>query len=177
MTPLWRLRSHKYAQAVQRKAPHRALGRAVASILFLESLIAGLAIAQNESPTAFVPENFSWRSLPDNPALQSAWVLSDGQEARAYILRVKLAAGGRIRPHTHPDERNSTVLQGVLFIGFGETFEESKVVAIPTGAVCVIPANVPHYVWAKDGDVVYQEAGLGITGTKFLDTGSPKILE
>jgi quercetin dioxygenase-like cupin family protein len=160
------------AGAVQPKGPHRALGRALASILFLESLIVGLSIAENEAPTALVPENFSWRSLPDNPALHSAWVLGDGQEARPYILRVKLAAGGRIRPHTHPDERNSTVLQGVLFIGFGSTFDESKVIAIPAGAVCVIPANVPHYVWAKDGDIVYQEAGMGVTATIFIDAAA-----
>jgi hypothetical protein len=69
------------------------------------------------------------------------------------------------------------VLQGVLYVGFGRTFDESKLVAIPTGAVCVIPADLPHYVAAKEGDVIYQEAGVGITGTMFLDTGSPKILE
>ena len=92
-----------------------------------------------------------------------------------YCVRVKLAAGGRIPPHTHPDGRNSTVLQGVLYVGFGRTFDESKVVAIPTGAICVIPADVPHHVWAKDGDVVYQEAGVGITRTIFIDeAASPR---
>jgi hypothetical protein len=68
------------AGAVLRKGPHRALGRALASILFLESLIAGLALAENEAPTALVPENFSWRSLPDNPALQSTWVLGNARK-------------------------------------------------------------------------------------------------
>jgi hypothetical protein len=110
-------------------------------ILFVERLIPGLAIAQSETPIALVPEHFSWRCLPDNPALESAWVLGDGKESRPYILRVKLAAGGRISPHTHPDERNSTVLQGVLYVGFGRTFDESKVIAIPAGAVCVIPCR------------------------------------
>ena len=146
-------------------------------ILFLDYLIPSLALAQSEGPIALVPENFSWRSPPDNPALRSAWVLGNGEGSGPYILRVRLAAGGRIGPHTHPDGRNSTVLQGVLYVGFGRTFDESKLVAIPAGAVCVIPADVPHYVAAKDGDVTYQEAGVGITGTMFLDTGSPKILE
>ena len=112
---------------------------------------------------------------PGNPALESAWVLGDGNKPGPYLLRVKLAAGGRIRPHTHPDERNSTDLQGVVYIGFGSTFDESKLVAIPTGAVCVIPAALPHYVWARDGDVIYQEAGAGMTGTTFIDTGLPTI--
>jgi hypothetical protein len=29
--------------------------------------------------------------------------------------------------------------------------------------VYVAPQGVPHYVYAKDGDVVYQEAGVGPT--------------
>ena len=173
MAPFGRLRALRYGQAVHRKVPHGAACRAVAIILFFESLIAGLAIAESEAPIALVPENLSWRSPPDNPAL-TAWVLGSGEDFGPYILRVHLAAGGRIRPHIHPDGRNSTVLQGVLYVGFGRTFDESKLVAIPRGAVCVIPANVPHYVAAKDRDVIYQEAGVGVTGTMFLSEASPR---
>jgi hypothetical protein len=55
-------------------------------------------------------------------------------------------------------------------VGFGEACDESKVVAISAGAVCVIPANIPHYVWAKDGGAIYQEVGVGVTGTTFIDS-------
>ena len=44
-------------------------------------------------------------------------------------------------------------------------FDESKVVAIPAGGVYVAPANVAHYVWARDGEAIYQEAGVGPTAT------------
>ncbi|MBP7149731.1 MAG: cupin domain-containing protein, partial [Acidobacteria bacterium] len=66
-----------------------------------------------------------------------------------------------------PDERNTTVISGTVYVGFGESFDETKIVAVPAGAVYVAPAGVPHYLWAKDGDVVYQEAGVGPTGTSF----------
>jgi hypothetical protein len=46
--------------------------------------------------------------------------------------------------------------------------------AIPPGAVCVIPANVPHYVEAKEGDVIYYEAGVDVTEKTFLNHGSPE---
>jgi len=112
------------------------------------------------------------------PARQSCFSVGVGarqwREIRTIYLRVHLAAGGRIRPHTHPDERNSTVLKGVLYVGFGRIFDESKLVAIPSGAVCVIPANVPRFVAAKDRDVIYQEAGVGVTGTMFLSEASPR---
>lgn len=123
------------------------------------------SIAQVEIPAPVMPASLLWFSPPNNPSLQGTWVHGAEQNTGLYILRVKLAASGRIPPHTHPDERNSTVLSGTLYVGFGETFEESKLVAIPAGGLYVAPANVPHYIWAKDGAVMYQEAGVGPTAT------------
>jgi quercetin dioxygenase-like cupin family protein len=145
-----------------------AIMRLVAVIFSVCSLFPHLAAAQGIAPAPLLPDSFRWLSPPDNAALKSAWILGNEQKPGPYILRVKLAAGGRIPPHTHPDERNSTALSGTIYVGFGETFDESKVVAIPAGAVYVIPANVPHYVWAKDGDAIYQESGVGPTGTSFI---------
>ena len=58
------------------------------------------------------------------------------------------------------------MLSGTLYVGFGETPDDARMTAVPTGAVYVAPANVPHHLWAKDGEVVYQEAGFGPTGTR-----------
>jgi quercetin dioxygenase-like cupin family protein len=86
---------------------------------------------------------------------------------------VKRTPEGRIPPHDHPDERPTTVLSGTLYVGFGETFDETKVVVIPSGAVYVAPAEVPHYIWAKEGEVWCQEMGMGPTGTVFIPAESP----
>lgn len=117
------------------------------------------------SPTPLLPDTLQWFSPPINPAIRAAWVIGAEAKPGIYALRVQLAKGGRIPPHTHPDERHSTVLSGTLYVGFGEVFDESRLVAVPTGAVYVAPANQPHYLLAKDGDVVYQEAGIGPTAT------------
>lgn len=118
-----------------------------------------------ETPAPVLPDTMPWVSPPTIPGLQAAWLLGAERHAGPYILRVKLAAGARIPPHIHPDTRNSTVLEGTIYVGFGETFDTTTVVAVPAGAVYVAPANVPHYVWARDGAAVYQEAGVGPTGT------------
>lgn len=112
-----------------------------------------------------LPQDLVWFSPPGNASLQGAWVLGAEDKPGPYLLRVKLAPGARIAPHTHPDERNSTVLSGTLYVGFGAVFDETKVVAIPAGGVYVAPANVPHYVWATDAEAIYQEAGVGPTAT------------
>lgn len=139
--------------------------RTIAAMLVAGCVFAGLATADELKPRVVLPQALTWFSPPNIPSLQGAWALGEEKKAGPYILRVKLAAGGRTPPHTHPDERNNTVLSGTLYVGFGKTFDEKNAVAVPAGGIYVIPPNVAHYVWAKDGDVVYQEAGIAPTGT------------
>lgn len=126
---------------------------------------AALAVAGELVPWPLLPQSFKWAHPLGLDALQAAWVVGEEKASSPYLLRVRIAPGGRIPPHTHPDERNTTVLSGTVYVGFGETFDESKVVAVPAGAVYTAPANVPHYVWAKEGPVEYQESGVGPTAT------------
>lgn len=132
------------------------------------------ALAAPPAPVPILPEQLNWVSPPALPILRSAWLIGNESQPGLYLLRVKLADGGRIPPHTHPDDRVTTVLSGTLFVGFGATVEESRGVAIPTGAAYLAPAGVAHFVWAKAGDVEYQEMGQGPTGAVFLHPESPR---
>lgn len=127
--------------------------------------LATAAFAQASAPEPILPDSFKWFSPPDNPLLRGAWVLGTEKEPATYAFRVMIAKGGKIAPHTHPDTRYSTVLHGTLYVGFGDTVDASTMVAIPEGGLYVAPADVSHYLWAKDGDVVYQEGGVGPTAT------------
>jgi quercetin dioxygenase-like cupin family protein len=140
----------------------------IAVLLLAGSVFSTVAVAQSNAPVPVLPDTLRWVSPPNVSGLQAAWVLGAEQKPGPYLIRVKLATGARIPPHTHPDERTSTVLAGTIYVGFGKTFDETRVVTIPTGAVYVAPANVPHYIWAKDGEAMYQEAGVGPTGTSFI---------
>jgi len=119
-------------------------------------------------PVPILPEAMAWFSPPPIPGLKAAWVVGRESGPAPYLLRVMLAKGARIPVHTHPDDRSSTVLQGTLFVGFGAVADDTRLVAIPPGGVYVAPANVPHFLWARDGEVVYQEAGAGPSATRFL---------
>ena len=130
---------------------------------FFALVVAVATIAARPAP--ILPEHLRWVRPPNTEKVEGAWVLGGEAKAEPYLLRVKLAAGARMPPHTHPDARHTTVLSGTLYVGFGPKFDASAVVAVPAGGVYVAPAAVAHYVWAKDGDVVYQEAGVGPTAT------------
>jgi len=112
-----------------------------------------------------VPESLRWSSPPGVPHLQAAWVVGAEKETGAYLLRVHIAEGGHIPLHSHPDDRQTTVLSGTVYIGLGNARGEADTIPMPAGTVYVIPAGLPHSVSAKDGPVLYQEAGYGPTAT------------
>jgi len=133
----------------------------VKSVVVLASVLVAAAAVAADTPVLKLPAAFTWFSPPDNPALRGSWVLGAEEEPGTYVLRVKLAKGGRIALHVHPDTRYATVLSGTLRVGLGAA---DATWVVPPGGVYVIPANVPHHLWAKEGEVVYQEAGTGPTG-------------
>jgi quercetin dioxygenase-like cupin family protein len=90
-------------------------------------------------------------------------------------VRVKLPAGVKLMPHTHPEDRIYTVMSGVFYIGLGTTFDPDKLQAYAPGSVIVLPANTPHFHWAKSGDYITQVAGVGPLGIKYIhDEDDPR---
>lgn len=144
------------------------MAHTIAVMLLAGLMFSTAASAQNDAPEPILPDSIRWEDPPNITKMQAAWVVGAEQEPGPYLLRVRLASGARIPPHTHPDKRISTVLSGVIYVGFGETFDETAVVAVPTGAVYVAPTGVPHYIWAEE-NAMYQEVGVGPTGTSFVN--------
>jgi quercetin dioxygenase-like cupin family protein len=131
--------------------------------------IATFAMAQRATVQPVLPDSMPWSGPPAIPGLKGAWLLGSEQASGTYVQRVVLAAGARIPAHTHPDTRYSTILSGTLYVAFGAKPADADFVAVPAGALYVAPASQPHTLWARDGEVAYQEAGNGPTGTKLLD--------
>ena len=85
-----------------------------------------------------------------------------------YVTRTLIPHGTKTIPHTHSDSRTVTVLLGVCYYGRGEVFDEERVEQMPPGSFFTEPAGTPHYIWAKDGDVIVQTTGIGPSGTQFV---------
>ena len=118
----------------------------------------------------FLPDQIKWAAAPPGitQGAQAAVLSGPLDKANPYTQRVHLAAGGMITPHTHPDNRYTTVLSGELYAGLGETMEAAKTTRYPAGSFFIMPAGQVHYSWARNGEVTYQESGMGPTGTSFL---------
>ena len=55
---------------------------------------------------------------------QTAILMGDPAKDGPYVLRIKVPAGFKIAPHTHPNDENLTVITGTFNLGIGEKFEE-----------------------------------------------------
>ena len=113
-------------------------------------------------PAVILPDTLKWTPLPDSPESSQVWLHGDATAHGPTLLRVRLAAGGRVGVRAHPDERIFSVLAGTLSVGFGSIFDETRMHDIPAGAVFIAPADQPHYLWARDGDAEYQVGGGGL---------------
>ncbi len=55
-----------------------------------------------------------------------------------------------------------------MYVGYGEQLDESAMKALKPGSIWTSHEKHPHFVWAKDGEVVIQVVGFGPTGDTFI---------
>jgi quercetin dioxygenase-like cupin family protein len=145
------------------------VGRVVLTIACLHTAalvaIVGVAHAQSAQAAVKLPNEIEFKA-PVNPGVQTAVLYGDPSKDGVYVARNKLPAGLKVMPHTHPDAwRTAVVLSGTLYFATGDVWDESKLTAYPPGTFYTEPVGRPHFVWARDGDVVLQVTAMGPTGS------------
>jgi quercetin dioxygenase-like cupin family protein len=118
---------------------------------------AGRSAAPSKAPHVVVtPEDVQWgagpKSLP--PGAQGAVLDGDPARKGPFALRLKLPAGYRIPPHTHPRQERVTVISGRFQLGHGRTFEESKLEDLEPGSFFSLPPGMEHFARAAEDTVV-----------------------
>lgn len=140
-------------------------------ILFAAVLLSCNAMAQsnNTEVVALTPEEMKWDTggLALRGISQTILV-GDPAKPGPYTVRLKVPAGYKLAPHTHPDFRQITVLSGTWYTGYGEKWDAKALKALPAGSFYTEPANVPHFVEVRD-DVIVQVTGMGPGGRRFVD--------
>ena len=126
------------------------------------------AVPITEMPSLFwLPEDIKFPET--NPgASPTITLFGDPKTTGLYVTRTLIPKGVQTIPHTHSDARTVTVVSGVCYYGRGEEFDENRVIPMPPGSFFTEPAGVPHYIWAKDGDVVVQTTAIGPSGTHLV---------
>jgi len=131
----------------------------------LSTGIAASSLAQSTEPIAKLPGEIEYKPLlgPGTPPV--ALLYGDPRKQGLYVVRARFPPGFKIMPHFHPDERTAVILSGTLYFGVGEQWDESKLRAYPAGTFLSEPPKLPHFAWAKDGEVIIHVTGVGPSGT------------
>jgi hypothetical protein len=60
-------------------------------------------------------------------------------------------------------------MSGIFYIGLGEVFDESKLMAYAPGSIVVLPGGQPHFHHARSGEYITQVTALGPLGLVYVD--------
>ena len=133
----------------------------------LVALVSSVVLAQ-EATVLPQADGAKYAPAPFPPGAQQAIIVGDPKKAEGYVIRVKLAKGTKVAPHTHPNDENVTVISGTFNIGLGEKFDEAKGQAVKAGGFVNVPKGKAHFAWVSE-DSVIQLHGLGPAGATFVN--------
>jgi quercetin dioxygenase-like cupin family protein len=94
-----------------------------------------------------------------------------------YTILLTIPPHTRIAAHDHPDDRVATVVSGTWYFGYGSTFDEAALKALPPGSFYTEPPGLPHFARTGDSAVVLQITGAGPTGTTYVEPASNAKLD
>ena len=146
-------------------------------VLFLSALL--VAAQENKTtegssgaaePKILPTAEMQWGEGPHSLPAGAQMVILDGdpKQKGSFTIRLKMPAGYKIPPHTHPTVERVTVIAGTVHLGIGEKFDESAGRKLKAGDFAVLPAGVPHFAWSPS-EAVVQIHSEGPFQRKFVD--------
>lgn len=145
------------------------------AVTFVLGLVTSLGVMAQQAPQGVVlvtPENAQWTQSVIPGAVRGVdQVIIQGHPSKPgpYLNWVRFPANFRSPAHSRPEDRANTVLSGTWYVGFGEKFDESKLIALPSGSFYTEPAGTPHFTATKGEPAVLQIGGVGPTRVIYLD--------
>ena len=123
-------------------------------IMFTYGAITAQNATMNHEGAKHVMVNSSdlkWGDAPPGlpKGAQVTVLAGDPSKEGMFTLRAIFPANYKVPPHWHPTTENVSVLEGTLYMGGGESFDESKTTALKEGGFASIPEKTAHYVFTK----------------------------
>jgi quercetin dioxygenase-like cupin family protein len=142
------------------------------SLLVFMSLLLRPAFAQQHSAPGHsikTPAELKWQEGPPSlpPGAQAAVLEGDPSKPGPFTIRFKIPANYKIPPHWHPKAEHVTVLDGALYMGLGEVFDESAAQKLPVGGFAVMQIGTRHFAFTKEATII-QLHGMGPWGIQYV---------
>jgi pimeloyl-ACP methyl ester carboxylesterase len=101
--------------------------------------------------------------------IETVLLKGDPNQAGVYTIMLRVPAHTKIAAHSHRDDRVATVISGTWHIGYGESFDEAKLKALPPGSFYTESPSEAHFAETGDEPVVVQITGFGPSSTDYVD--------
>ena len=140
-------------------------------VFILVFLLALISRVNGQDGDAFkqmiiAPGNLKWTDMPNGA--QRAVLFGDPSKPGPYTMRMKFPPNSPIPPHSHPDNRQVTLLSGTLYLGQGNKLDRETALEIQPGTFFTEPRGVVHYGYTGNEQVITQVYGTGPTSTDYV---------
>lgn len=99
---------------------------------------------------------------------QAAMLAGDPSKPGIFVIRIRMPAGYKVPPHTHPSDEFVTVLSGDLSFGMGDVLDLAKAKKLSAGGFAVAATGMSHYV-ATSGGAELQVTAQGPFAIKYVN--------
>ena len=138
-----------------------SIAKAALSAVFALTAFTAVSSARAEvdpkSILLTLPDNIKWTG----DKVKSAVLYGDPKKPGPYVMLLRWPPNWNTHPHSHPNDRMITVLEGTLWVGTGTKFAPAGNTPVGKGGFIVDNANEPHYEITKDDGALIEITGLG----------------
>jgi quercetin dioxygenase-like cupin family protein len=112
--------------------------------------------SQRPVHTIVEADKIAWAEGPASlqRGAEFAVLYGDPSKEGVFVMRLKLPAGFRIAPHTHPQPEILTVVSGNFHIGMGVVADETKSRRLGPGSFFAFDPGLAHYAHVEEDTVV-----------------------
>ena len=142
----------------------------VTTLMAAMAAVSTAPVQAKEGHKLTTAQEIEWRAGPPSIAEGAQMVVLYGDPSKdgLFAMRLKLPAGYRIAPHTHPKPEVVTVISGTARLGMGDTAEREKAEVLPAGSFFAMPPGMTHYLYS-DGETVIQLNSTGPWSLTYVD--------
>lgn len=128
------------------------------------------ASSKGEDYKVWAADQLDWVAAPGilPSGAQLAVLEGDPMKPGEFTMRLKMPDGYKLPPHFHPRTEHVTLISGSFLVGMGDTFDQSKMAALPVGTFAWIRPGHHHFAMAK-GETVIQLHGTGPWSLTYVD--------
>lgn len=141
--------------------------------LFIISLVlfTSFTYSQGKAPIQFHQEDIKWVDAPPPlpHGLKSATLEGDPKQEGIFTMRVMLPPYFKINAHFHPIDERVTVIEGTVYVGFGEKLDTTNAAKFIAGDYYVNPMESHHYIFTQSEGCILQVTGVGPWGLKYIE--------